>query len=87
MTIYKKNLIDYFKKNIRKSYDSETLKWALINQGYSRVIVESALEEARKELAEQAPVLKEKPVITHAIIDEFDNPIVLEKPWWKRIFS
>jgi hypothetical protein len=87
MTVYKRNLIDYFKKNLKKSYDSETLKWALVDQGYSRVIVESALEEARKELAEQAPTLKEKPVIKHEIIDEHNNPIVIERSWWQRIFD
>jgi len=84
---YKRQIIDYFKKNLAKGYTSETLKWALINQGYSRVVVETAIEQANKELAEKAPVLKEKPVIKYEIVDEYDNPIEIKKSWWKRIFG
>ncbi len=84
---YKRQIIDYFKKNLTKGYTSETLKWALVNQGYSRVVVEDAIEQATKELAEKAPVLKEKPVIKYEIVDEYDNPIEIKKPWWKRIFG
>lgn len=84
---YKRQIIDYFKKNLAKGYNSETLKWALVNQGYSRVVVEDAIEQANKELAEKAPVLKEKPVIKYEIVDEYDNPIEIKKSWWKRIFE
>lgn len=84
---YKRQIIDYFKKNLAKGYTSETLKWALINQGYSRVVVEDALEQANKELSEKAPVLKEKPVIKYEIVDEYDKPIEIKKSWWKRIFG
>ncbi|MBT7855916.1 MAG: hypothetical protein HN720_03225, partial [Nitrospinaceae bacterium] len=48
---------------------------------------ENAIEEANKELAEKAPILKEKPLIKHEIIDEFDRPIQIKKSWWKRIFE
>ena len=82
---YKENLMNYFKKNLSKGYTAETLKWALINQGYSRSIVEVALEKAQKELAEKAPVLKEKPKIKYEIIDENNRPIIIKKPWWKKI--
>lgn len=84
---YKRKLVNYFKKNLKKGYTEESLKWALINQGYSRSIVEMALENAHKELAEKAPVLKEKPVINYQIIDENNNPITIRKPWWKRVFG
>ena len=84
---YKRQIIDYFKKNLAKGYTSETLKWALVNQGYSRVVVESAIEQANKELAEKAPVLKEKPQIKYEIVDEYDKPIIIKKSWWKRIFG
>jgi len=83
---YKRKIIDYFKKNLAKGYTIDSLKWALINQGYSRAIIEVALEQANKELAEKAPILKEKPVIKYEIIDEYDKPITIKKPWWKRIF-
>jgi phage tail protein X len=82
---YKRKIIDYFKKNLVKGYTVDSLKWALINQGYPRTTIEIALEQANKELAEKAPVLKEKPVISYEIIDEYDKPITIKKPWWRRL--
>ncbi len=84
---YKRKIIEYYKKNIAKGYTSEALKWALINQGYSKIIIEKAFNEADKELAKKAPILKEKPEIKHEIIDEHNHPIIIKKPWWKRIFG
>ena len=84
---YKRKLIDYFKKNLKKGYTQDSLMWALINQGYFRVAVEDALRIANKELAAKAPILKEKPIIKHEIFDEHDNPIEIKRPWWKRIFG
>ena len=84
---YKRKLIDYFKKNLKKNYTSESLKWALINQGYSKTAVETAFEIANKELAENAPILKEKPIIKYEIIDENDNPVNIKKSFLKRIFG
>jgi len=84
---YKRKIIDYFKKNLAKGYTPDSLKWALIDQGYSRAIVEIALEQANKELAEKAPILKEKPVIKYEIIDEYDKPITIKKSWWRRFWG
>ncbi len=84
---YKRKLVDYLKKNLKKAYPADTLKWALINQGYSKIAVQRALEQATKELAEKASVLKEKPVIKYQIIDENDNPITIKKSFFKRIFG
>lgn len=84
---YKRNLVDYIKNNLKKGYTLDALKWALISQGYSRIAIEDAIRQANKELAEKAPVLKEKPVIKYEIIDEYDKPIEIKKPWWKRIFG
>ncbi len=86
-TDYKKKLVNYFKKNLKKGYTTESLKWALISQGYSRTAVEMAIEELNKELARQAPVLEEKPVIKYEIIDENDQPITVKKSWWKKFFG
>jgi len=86
-TDYRKNIVDYFKKNLTKGYTPKTLKWALINQGYSRHVVEAALEKAQKEMAQKAPILKEKPKIKYEILDENNNPITIKKPFWKRIFG
>jgi hypothetical protein len=83
----KRKIIEYFQKNFKKGYPLESLKWALINQGYLKLEVESALEEAQKELAEKAPLLKEKPQITYEAFGEGNSPLSLKKPWWKRIFG
>jgi len=84
---YKQKLVNYIKKNFKKGYTAESLKWALINQGYSRILVEKALETANKELAEKAPVIKEKPKITYQLIGENNKPIKFRKPFWKRFFG
>ena len=84
---YRKKIIDYLKKNLKKGYTIDSLKWALIGQGYSITSVERAIEEFNKELARKAPILKEEPVIKYEIIDEQDQPVKIKKSWWKRIFS
>jgi len=82
---YRTNLIEYIQKNLKKGYSLESLKYALISQGYAKVIVENAITEANKELAKKAPILKEKPQIKYEIIDERNQPIVIKKSWIKRI--
>jgi actin-like ATPase involved in cell morphogenesis len=84
---YRKKIVDYLKKNLKKGYTIESLKWALIGQGYSRTSVERAVEELNKELARKAPILKEEPVIKYEILDEKDRPIKIKKSFWKRIFG
>ncbi len=84
---YRRKIINYFKKNLTKGYTQESLKWALIKQGYSRALVEMSIEQAHKEFADEAPILKTKPIIKHEIIDEDDQPILVKKPWWKRVFG
>lgn len=84
---YVKRLAEYFEKNLKKGYPSDSLKWALVSQGYSKTLVEQALEIATREIASKAPVLKEKPFITHEIVDEKNHAVEVKKPWWKRIFG
>jgi actin-like ATPase involved in cell morphogenesis len=84
---YRKKIVDYLKKNLKKGYTIESLRWALIGQGYSRTAVERAVEELNKELARKAPILKEEPVIKYEILDEKDRPIKIKKSFWKRIFG
>lgn len=85
---YKKRLIQYFKKNLRKGYTEDSLRWALVNQGYSRPIIENALQTATRELAEEAPLVKEKPVIKHEVLDEKNRPVpVKKKNWFSKIFG
>lgn len=86
---YMQNLVSYIKKNLTKGYTLESLKCALINQGYSRIEVQRAIDITNKELAESAPKLKEKPIIKHELLDEENNIISFEekKPFWKRWFG
>ena len=86
-TNYKRKLIDYFKKNLTKNYTPNTLKFALIDQGYSRVAVEEALIKATAELAEKAPILREKPIVKYEIIDENDKVVKIKKPFLKRFLG
>jgi len=82
-----KNLVNYFKKNLAKGYTLESLKWSLVKQGYSRTIVERAIIQTNKELATEAPILKDKPVIKHEIIDEYNRPVEIKKSFWKKILK
>ena len=77
------DLMDYVKKNLKKGYTKESLKWALINQGYSRIEVIKSIRQAEEQLAVEAPVLKTKPEIERKI-----EPILEEKKsFWKRLFG
>jgi len=80
-----KILVNYFKKNLEKGYTQDTLKYALISQGYSRAAVDMAIESANKELAKRAPVIKEKPAIKYEVVDNNKNLLSMEKPFWKKI--
>ncbi len=86
-TVNVRKMTDYFKKNLKKGYPSESLKWALINQGYQRTFVDKAIELANQEFAREAPVLKEKPEITHEIVDETGNMVEVKKSWWRRMIG
>ncbi len=83
-----RKIVEYYKKNISKGYTEDSLRFALVNQGYSRVIVEEALIIVHKELADKAPKLEEKPIIIHEIVDERDRPVIIKKkPMWKRVLG
>lgn len=83
---YLKQLAEYIKKNLKKGYTKESLRWALVNQGHSRIEVEKALKKADEDLAHDAPVLEMKPEITYQVIEP-PNAIVEKKPRWKRWFG
>ena len=84
---YKEQLIDYFKKNLRKGYPSDSLKFSLVNQGYSRTAVDQAFMEANKILAEKAPEFKEKPMIVYEVLDEHNNSVKLKSSFWRKLKS
>ncbi len=84
---YKSQLVEYLRKNISKGYTLESLKIALLKQGYSRAIIDRAIKELNKELSKKVPEFREKPRIKYEIIDENNQPIRIRKPFWKRIFN
>ena len=88
---YLEELTDYIKRNLKKGYTKESLKWALLDQGNSRREIERAFKRVDKELAEKAPILKTKPVIKYEIIEPKNYPIKLSSSkkffnWFKNLF-
>jgi hypothetical protein len=84
---YVGEIIDYIKKNLKKGYTLESLKWALVGQGHSKIEVEKAISQVELDLARTAPILKSKPEITYEVVEP-KNAIAEEKrPFWKKIFK
>ena len=94
---YKRQLVEYFKKNLAKGYTEESLKWALIQQKYSRTNIEKSIEQAHKEIeevSEKVSKVKEKPKIKYEIYDKDNKPIKVEfrkpfslKKFFRNLFS
>ncbi len=84
---YMQELVDYIKNNLKKGYTKESLKWALINQGYSKLEVERAIRKVDEELAHKAPILNVKPEIKYEVVGEVIVRENKKKSFWKRIFS
>ena len=77
----------YIKKNLKKGYTKESLKWALVNQGHSKLEVEKALKKVEEDLSREAPVLKTKPEITYDVVEPKNAVLEEKKSFWKRIFG
>ncbi len=85
-------LVDYFKKNLAKGYTEESLKWGLVQQGYSRTDISRAIEKVHKEIEKEklAKVAKEKPKIKYELYGADNKPIKVKvrKPfYWKKLFK
>ncbi len=80
-------LSSYIKKNLKKGYTKESLKWALVNQGHSKIEVEKAIRKAEEDLAKEAPVLKSKPEITYDVVEPKGAIAEEKKSFWKKIFG
>jgi|TARA_B100000315_G_C14413784_1_gene512256 hypothetical protein len=86
-------LVEYFKKNLSKGYTEESLKWGLVQQGYSRTDISRAIEKVRKELEEERVAKnadKEKPKIKYEFYGDDNRPIKIEvrKPLnWRKFFK
>lgn len=83
-TIRRQKLVEYFRKNLQKGYDLETLKWALIKQGHTRIDVSYAVEQVKDEFTKRNLVKEEvKPVLEENYGEEQSYFIPEKKPWWK----
>ena len=83
---YRNKLMDYLRKNMQKGYNTESLRWALVDQGYSRTMIDSAIKEVNGEILKLS-AQREKPVITHEVVGENDQPLAPKKSWWKSFFG
>tara|TARA_Y100000310_G_scaffold314023_1_gene363021 strand:+ start:1912 stop:2199 length:288 start_codon:yes stop_codon:yes gene_type:complete len=79
-------LTDYIKNNLVKGYNQDTLRFSLISQGYSKISVEKALENANKEIAETVPEMKEKPQISYRQIINRNQEMEISQPTKKKGF-
>lgn len=77
----------YIKKNLKKGYTKESLKWALVNQGHSKLEVDKAIRKAEEEMAREAPVLKTKPEITYDIVEPKNAIVEEKKSFWRKLFG
>ncbi len=67
------NLVEYLQRNLKKGYKLEDLRWALINQGYSRINIESAIKHVTEIREAQMP---KKPVVSEVK----QEPVHVEMP-------
>ena len=80
---YINDLVVYIKKNLQKGYSKDSLKWALIGQGYPRIEVEKAIKKVEEELSAEAPALREKPEIKVEVVEPRDIKIDTESVFAK----
>lgn len=82
------NLIDYVKRNLAKGYSSDSLRWALINQGHSRIEVDKALSLAQTEVSRERvtsrPAASTQTSISSSSLQVEPEP---KQPFWKRLFG
>jgi len=77
-------LTDYIKKNLKKGYTQDSLKWALISQGYSKMEIERAFKKVNYQLALNAPILKTKPKIKYELVEP---KIYEQKSFWQKLLD
>jgi len=84
---YLSNLSNYVKKNLDKGYTKESLKWALINQGHSKLEIEKAFKIAEAEMMKNAVSQQSsKPKISYEAAEI--APVQPEKQsFWKKFFG
>ncbi len=94
-------LVSHIKKNLSKEYKEDSLRWALINQGYPRTTVDRAMNQAIKEIESEHKVQEakrkesERPKITYQLYDENNNLVKSKNikgspsrsSFWKKLFG
>ena len=83
---YIKQLAEYIKRNLKKGYTKDSLRWALINQGHSKIEVEKALKLADEHLSETAPIMKAKPQIRYEVLEP-KNAVIKKKSFWQKLLG
>ncbi|MEX0932565.1 MAG: hypothetical protein WDZ77_00490 [Candidatus Pacearchaeota archaeon] len=74
-------LVEYFRKNLSKGYTEESLKWSLVQQGYSRTDISRALEKLERQKEEERKLNaknRDKPKIKYELYGEDNKPIKIE---------
>ena len=80
-------ILFYLKKNTEKGYPLESLRIALLGQGYTRTDVQKAVEELHKQKAKEFES-SEKLSIKYELLDENDNVVLSQenkKSFWKKL--
>ena len=72
------DIADYIKKNLKKGYTLDSLRYSLISQGYSKISVENAIDLANKQMAKEIPQIKERPEIIYKVVTENEETKGLE---------
>jgi hypothetical protein len=75
---------EYVKRNLKKGYKRDAVRFALISQGNSKLEVDKALNFAEKDLAQE-----ELRAMPKKVEPTFIMPIVEpeKEPFWKRLFG
>ncbi len=82
---YIQNLVEYTKRNLKKGYAPDSLKWALINQGHSRIEVDKAISTAQAEIAKES--VRQQARTEVAIEPQIEVDVEPKPSFWKRFFS
>lgn len=78
-------IAEYLRKNAKKGYTLESLKWALVRQGHARAEVEKVIKKVEAEMARESSAPQVKPQVT--LEPAAVQPVEEKKSFWKRMFS
>lgn len=81
-----KKIVEYLEKNLEKGYKIEGLKWALINQKYSKSDIDKAVDIISARTAKVGKEQKEKEV-QQAVSVEVIKPLDVDKTFFKKLIG